>query len=103
MAVEFRRLGHLQEAADSFARSLHIKERELGQFHPSTARVLNNYALVRWRMGHLDTALALFNRLPDLYDTLDQVGAATRRVHATPRSIRAFNYTPRPVFINNSR
>jgi hypothetical protein len=29
----------LNEAAESFARALHIKERELGQFHPSTAKV----------------------------------------------------------------
>jgi hypothetical protein len=37
--VEFRKLGMLNEAAESFARALHIKERELGQFHPSTAKV----------------------------------------------------------------
>ena len=39
MAVEFRKLGLLGEAAESFARALHIKERELGELHPSTAKV----------------------------------------------------------------
>ena len=72
MAVEFRKLGMLNEAAQSFARAMQIKERELGAHHPSTAKVLNNYALVRWRMGHLETALSLFQRLLSLYEFLQR-------------------------------
>jgi hypothetical protein len=32
---------------------------------------MNNYALVRWRMGHLDSALDIFNQLLTLYAVLD--------------------------------
>jgi len=45
--VEFRKLGMLNEAAESFARSLHIKERELGRFHPSTAKVRKRDLIIR--------------------------------------------------------
>jgi hypothetical protein len=66
----------LHEAAESFAMALHIKERELGALHPATAKVLNNYGLVRWRMGHVDTALGIFSKLLAIYDTLNETAAS---------------------------
>lgn len=38
MAVEFRKLGMLNEAAESFARAMSIKERELGPHRESVSQ-----------------------------------------------------------------
>jgi hypothetical protein len=49
-------------------------------------QVMNNYALVRWRMGHLDTALGVFTQLLRLYAALDAAATRLHRHSATQAS-----------------
>lgn len=118
-ALEYKKQGNLQAAAQSEEQAVQIFKRSLGEYHPDTATALDNLAGILVADGKVDQALPLYTQSisiqqktlgldhPDLAASYVNLGGALTKVGRNQEGLdylrRAFDIDTRSLGPDNIR